>query len=294
MTGVSAGQSLGRYKLIRLLGRGASGVVYRAHDPVLDRTVAVKVPRLDALDAEAVQGIAAEFRHEARIAGKFSHQNVVTVFDVGSDNGVDYIVMEFVPGRSLLDYFVAAGKLAVDEALYIGLKCCLALSHMHHHGVIHRDVKPGNVLYHAPGGTAKLMDFSVSHNIEHPPHHLTGSLGYMAPEHFDEKRPITFRTDLFAVGSSLYKLLSGRYPFDRTHTAYQVLHVEPPSLTSFRDDVPEAIEVAVQTAMAKADRDRFENAGVMARVMDGLLRRHYPGSRFIQRLDEHQFSGLSL
>jgi eukaryotic-like serine/threonine-protein kinase len=284
---------LGRYQLGQRIGAGASGVVYRAYDPLLDRAVAIKVPRPQGLKPEELQRIVKEFHHEGRIAGKFSHQNIVTIHDIGSEGETHFIVMEFVPGRSLLEYTVTVGPLPVDEVLYLGFKCCLGLAHMHFHGVIHRDVKPANIIYHPVRGIAKLMDFSISHSIEQSPARLSGSLGYMAPEHFDSTRSINFRTDLFALGSSLYKLISGRYPFEKEHTAYQVLHVEPKRLSDFRGDVPDEVQVLVSCAMAKESRDRYESASEMARAIESVLLASYPTSPHARNLIDARYSGLT-
>jgi eukaryotic-like serine/threonine-protein kinase len=281
---------IGRYEIKARSGEGAFGIVYRAHDPLLDRTVAIKVPRADSLQTLEVQLVVEEFRHEAKVAGKFAHENVVTIYDVVSDSGLDYIVMEYVPGRSVQDYMIATGPLDAEEALGVVFKSCLGLAHMHHHGVIHRDVKPGNIMYHPAQGATKLMDFSVSHAIESPPARMTGSLGYMAPEHFDSNRRITFLTDIFALGATLYRLLTGAYPFDRTHTAFQVLHIDPTPIQKLRDDVPAAVCDLVSRAMAKADADRFPSALAFAEAIEGVLVQHYPCSSLLGMRVGHGFA----
>jgi Serine/threonine protein kinase len=271
-------RKIGRYELQGKLGEGASGVVYRAHDPVLDRAVAIKVARTESLTKEEVKRVVEEFYHEAKIAGKYAHENIVTIYDVVSDGILDYIVMEYVPGRSVQEYMIATGPLAVDEALFVAYKCSLGLAYIHYHGVLHRDIKPGNIMYHHPQGIVKLMDFSIAHNIEDPPVKDNGTIAYMAPEHFDPARKITLLTDIFALGSSLYRLLTGKYPFTREHTAHQILHELPASITELRPEVPKEVADMVNKAMAKADADRFQSAAEFAREVKSVMNRYYPGT----------------
>ena len=278
----SAGtQRIGRYEVKTKAGEGASGVVYRAYDPLLDRDVAIKLARTNVLSEEQIRQVVAEFHHEARIAGKFAHENIVTIYDVISEGRLNYIVMEFVPGRSLEAYLDATGPLAVDEALGIAYKCCVGIAYVHYNGVIHRDIKPGNIMYHPAHGIAKLMDFSIAHKIEQAPARDTGTIAYMAPEHFDRARRISMLTDVFAMGSTLYRVLTGQYPFDRKHTAFQILHQDPEPMTALRPEIPAAVVEVVNRAMAKADADRFPSAAAFARALEDVMHRLYPGSALL-------------
>ena len=271
-------KQIGRYILKGKLGEGASGVVYRAYDPVLDRNVAIKVAKTESLTAEAIKHIVDEFYHEAKISGKYAHENIVTIYDVVSDGTVSYIVMEYVPGRSVQEYMIATGPLNVDEALFVAYKCCLGLAFIHYHGVIHRDIKPGNIMYHPSQGVVKLMDFSIAHNIEEPPVKDNGTIAYMAPEHFDPNRKITLLTDVFALGSSMYRLLTGKYAFTKENTVHQILHQAPTPVTELRPDIPQDVSNLVNRAMAKADADRFPSAAKFAREIESVMRRLYPDS----------------
>jgi serine/threonine protein kinase len=166
----------------------------------------------------------------------------------------------------------------VDEALAVIYKCCQGLAYVHYHGVIHRDIKPGNIMYHPVQGIAKLMDFSVAHNIEDPPVRDIGTVAYMAPEHFDPGRKITQLTDIFAMGATMYRLLTCKYPFTREHTAYQIIHQEPEPVTTIRPDIPGEVSELVNRAMAKADKDRFQSAAALAREIEKIFNRLYPES----------------
>ncbi|TNF91615.1 MAG: serine/threonine protein kinase [Gammaproteobacteria bacterium] len=278
---------IGRYELKSKAGEGASGVVYRAHDPLLEREVAIKLAKANSLSPEEVKQVVKEFYHEAAIAGKFSHANIITIYDVVSDGTFDYIVMEYMPGRSVQDYMEATGPLDIDEALSITYKCCLGLEYIHYHGIIHRDIKPGNIMYHPVQGVVKLMDFSVAHKIEADPPRDTGTIAYMAPEHFDRDRKITKLIDIFALGSTMYRILTGEYPFDSRHTAFQILHQDPEPITNLRPEVPEEIVKIVNKAMAKEDADRYQSADEFAQAVETALTRLYPQSNLVDTSSQY-------
>jgi eukaryotic-like serine/threonine-protein kinase len=271
-------QTIGRYQLKAKAGEGASGVVFRAYDPLLDRDCAIKLARTNTLSEDELKHIKEEFHHEAQIAGKFAHENVVTIYDVVSDGLLSYIVMEFVAGRSVQDYMDVTGPLGIDETLAVMYKCAIGLAYIHFEGVIHRDIKPGNIMYHPAQGVTKLMDFSVAHKIEQPPARDTGTIAYMAPEHFDRKRKISMLTDVFAMGSTMYRLLTGKYPFDPQHTAFQILHQDPEPITDLRPDVPPKVAEIVYRAMSKADGDRYQSAADFARSIEQVAVWLYPNS----------------
>ena len=278
---------IGRYQLGEKLGEGASGVVYRAYDPVMDRSVAIKSVKAESMNDEEIKHALKEFHHEAVIAGKYAHENIVTIYDVISDDRLEYIVMEYVPGRSVLDYMVAVGPLDVDETLSVVHKCCVGLAYIHYHGVIHRDIKPGNIMYHPAEGIAKLTDFSISQNIEDPPVKDTGTIAYMAPEHFDPNRQITLLTDIFALGSTMYRMLTKKYPFTRENTIYQIMYESAIPVCELRPEVPQEVSDIVDKAMAKEDADRFQSAAQFANEVENLMNRLYPNSALINSLKEY-------
>lgn len=272
---------IGRYLIEDLLGEGASGRVYRAYDPVMDRDVAIKSAKVDTLTAEEVKQVIRDFHHEAQVAGKYAHENIVTIYDLINDGGLDHIVMEYVPGRTIQEYIKATGPIDVDEALSIIYKCSMGLSYIHYHGVIHRDIKPGNIMYHPAQGVAKLMDFSIAHNIEEQPVCDTGTIAYMAPEHFDPNRRISFLTDIFALGSTMYRMLTGKYPFNSKNTAHKILRQQAVPVNELRPEIPAEVTVIVNRAMAKVDQDRYQSAAEFAREIEAVFHRLYPGSELL-------------
>lgn len=257
-------KTIGRYKIEDKIGEGTYGLVYRGQDPLLKRDVAIKIPKIDTISPEQTHELGKAFYNEAQIAGNFTHTNIVTVFDVGRDNAIDYLVMELVPGRPVDDYFSHTGIEDVEECLDIIHKCCVALDYVHYHGIIHRDIKPGNIMYNRPQGLVKLTDFSISHYLETKETiKQSGTLAYMAPEHFLEARDITILTDIFALGSTMYKMLSGKLPFTggKVETLINgILYETPSPLWGFRKDIPKEVSAIVDKAMAKKDEDRYQSA----------------------------------
>ncbi len=281
---------IGRYKLGEKLGEGATGVVYRAHDPVMNRSVAIKSVKAESMTEEQINHALDEFRHEAEIAGKYAHENIVTIYDVISDDSLDYIIMEYVPGRSVMDYLIAVGPMDVDETLSVVHKCCVGLAYVHYHGVIHRDIKPGNIMYRPADGIAKLTDFSISQNIEDPPIRDTGTIAYMAPEHFDPDRRISFLTDVFAMGSTMYRMLTKKYPFTKKNTIDQILHKPAVPVCELQPEVPQEVSDIIDKAMAKADADRFQSAAKFANEIENVMKRLYPDSSLINSAKDYMLT----
>ncbi|HJV89557.1 MAG TPA: protein kinase [Holophagaceae bacterium] len=207
-------ERLGKYDLLRALGRGSMGDVYLAKDPKLGREVAIKTIRMDSSFGEESWS---RFQREAQIVGAMSHSHIVTVFDYGEDQGVNYLVMEYVPGRDL-EALLPGHQMPKAQLVELLAQACEGLAHAHSKGVIHRDLKPANILVRQEGErwTAKLTDFGVA-QVEQSQltqeGHFMGTLGYMAPEYLDSARA-TVATDIFAMGVMLYEIVSGgRRPF---------------------------------------------------------------------------------
>jgi Protein kinase domain len=262
----------GRYQLGPLLGAGGMASVYRATDRVLERTVAVKVlgPPYDQ-DPAFVE----RFRHEARAAARLSHPNVVAVYDSGSAAGVEYIVMEYVPGETLADILRRQGVLDPGRAAEVGRLVCEALEAAHAQGLVHRDVKPANVLV-SHDGQVKVADFGIAKAASHT---LTGSgplLGtaaYLSPEQA-QGGAVDARSDVYGLGCVLYELLTGAPPFvaDSPVAVASRQVSEPPEPPSRRNrKVGPTLEAVVMTALAKDPARRFQTASAMGQALARIV-----------------------
>ena len=261
----------GRYRLGELLGRGGMAEVYDGFDERLDRPVAVKVLRPEMAARDDVRR---RFEDEARAAARLSHPNVVSVFDSGEDGVVPFLVMERLPGETMADRMAAAGAaLDTDWVLRVAGDVLLALGAAHDAGLVHRDVKPGNVLL-GSDGCAKVADFGIAKSLEMAgdltsTNQLLGTPAYVAPERI-EGQAATVQADLYAVGVLLYEALAGVKPFTGetpVSVAYAIRHATPEPLTSLRPDLPTSLVAAVERAMARAPEDRFGSATDMAAAL---------------------------
>ena len=256
----------GRYELESRLGEGGMATVFGGSDRLLGRKVAVKVlSRHYARDKTFVE----RFRREAQAAAGLNHPNVVSVFDTGSDNGVHYIVMEHVDGRTLADVLRQEGALPPDRAAEIAVHVCRALSSAHEKRMVHRDVKPGNVLL-TPDGTVKVTDFGIARIPSGEPLTATGSVmgtaSYLSPEQATGGR-IDARSDIYSLGCVLYEMLTGKPPFDgksAVSIAYKHVGEEPTAPSAVNPAVPAGLEAVVAKAMAKDPADRYQSADEMA------------------------------
>ena len=205
---------LGRYEVVGELGQGAMGVVYKATDPLIDRIVAIKTITL-SLAQEEREEYEARFYQEAKAAGRLSHPNIVTIFDVGRSGDIAYIAMEFLQGRELRDILNDEKLLPVDQVLDIVAQVALGLAYAHEHGIIHRDVKPSNIMV-LRDGHAKITDFGIarmaSASVRTQTGMVLGSPKYMSPEQVMGKLTDQ-RSDIFSLGVMLYEMLTGLPPF---------------------------------------------------------------------------------
>lgn len=259
-----------RYELQGEIGRGGMAVVYRGVDRTLDRPVAIKVIRQDLAQEPT---FLERFRREASAAAGLSHQNIVSIYDAHLSEPPYYIVSEYVSGGSLHDRLTVEGALPVEEAVRLASGVCEALSHAHAHGLIHRDVKPQNILLTGPGAP-KLADFGIAHALATPRLTQTGlALGtahYASPEQA-KGEPLDLRSDLYSLGAVLFEMLTGQVPFDaETPVAVGVKHLtEPlPSLRALRPEIPAAVEAVVRKAMAKDPAARYQSAAEMKAALD--------------------------
>ena len=259
-----------RYELFEVVGRGGMGEVWAARDLRLGRSVAVKL--LSAHMASEAD-VRERFEAEARSAARLSHPNVVQVFDSGDHDGTPYLVMELLPGRTLADE-VALGVLDPESVRRIGMEVLGALEASHQAGILHRDIKPGNVLL-AADGRAKVGDFGIAKSTEGlnltSTGMIVGTAAYLAPERV-AGRPATPQSDLYAVGVVLYEALSGRKPFQADTPIALMRAVEAHEaipLAQARPGLEPSLMATVERAMAKEPRRRFSSAAAMAAALGG-------------------------
>ncbi|HEX2142572.1 MAG TPA: Stk1 family PASTA domain-containing Ser/Thr kinase [Candidatus Limnocylindria bacterium] len=259
-----------RYRLIAPLGEGGMATLWRAVDQQLDREVAVKILR-EQYGSDA--GFAARFRQEARSAGSLSHPNIVPVYDYGTDAevGTQFIVMQLVEGQDLAAVLQERGTLSTDDAVRVALAVASALEAAHRRGIVHRDVKPGNILI-TDDGEVKVTDFGIARAVSEASMTVTGttlgSVHYFSPEQArgDE---VTGRSDVYALGIVLYEMLTGRRPFEgdsAAGVALKRLTEDPPPPSSFRP-VPSGLEAIVMRALQREPGDRFPDAGSFAEAL---------------------------
>jgi len=259
----------GRYDVKEVLGTGGMGVVYRAFDRELQEPVAIKTLRPDALAGDAVA--VERFKQEIRLARKIAHRNVVRTYDLGETGGMYYLTMEYVEGTSLKQLIASRGRLPIPVTLTVGKQLCRALEVAHEQGVIHRDIKPQNIVVE-PSGFLKVMDFGIA-RLAHPPQGkgLTqegtsiGTPDYMSPEQLSGME-LDARSDLYAAGVVLFECVTGRVPFEAETTWALVakqLEEEPPDPRGVNSDIPERLARLILRAMAKTPGDRYQSAGEM-------------------------------
>ncbi len=286
---LSPGEKLGRYEVVSPLGAGGMGEVYRARDRELQREVALKIlPEALSSDPDRVK----RFEREAKATAALSHPNVLTVFDVGRQDGRTYLVFEMLEGATLAGV-MKGGALRTREALDYAGQVARGLAAAHAHGVVHRDVKPAN-LFLTTTGTVKILDFglarirgrgSESHEETSTevtaPGHVLGTVSSMSPEQA-RGEPLDARSDLFSLGVVLYEMLSGRHPFRRTSSAETVsaiLRDEPPELGALEGKVPVTVERLARRCLEKRPEDRFQTANDLALALDLLARGEDAGPR---------------
>ncbi|MBI2432607.1 MAG: protein kinase, partial [Candidatus Hydrogenedentes bacterium] len=269
-------QRLGRYEILKKLGRGAMGIVYEGRDPNIGRRVAIKTARRDLMEAA---GIADEmkqrFLREAQVAGALSHPNIITIYDADEEDGIAYIAMEFLEGGNLQDLIDAQERLSPQKIVKIGAMLCKALSVVHAQGIIHRDIKPANIL--TVKGDIKLTDFGIAHVSNSSLTHTGARIGtpaYMSPEQI---QGITAdrRSDLFSVAVVLYELLTGEKPFSGESFAavsHNILYSHPVPPHTLNVNVGEFLSNVVLKALSKDPAQRFEDGEVMAAALEGCLK----------------------
>ncbi|MGZ5088733.1 MAG: serine/threonine-protein kinase [Usitatibacter sp.] len=255
--------TLGRYKIVSEIGQGAMGVVYKAVDPIIDRTVAIKTINLN-LSRQELEEYEARFQQEIKAAGRLNHPNIVTIYDVGKTESVAYMAMEFLEGQELKD-MIASGQLPpADVIVDIIAQVADGLSFAHSQDIVHRDVKPSNIMV-MKGTLAKITDFGIARLPNSAVKTMTGlilgSPRYMSPEQVIGKA-IDARSDIFSLGVVLYEALTGVAPFDGDNVnaiMYATVNTTPPPPSAHNRAVPPMLDLIVAKAMAKLLEDRYQH-----------------------------------
>lgn len=273
-----------RYKLLQLIGGGGMANVYLARDIILDRDVAVKVLRLDFVNDEL---FIKRFRREAQAATSLNHENIVTIYDVGEDDGIYYMVMEYVRGCTLKQYIQQHAPLPVQEALRMMDQLTGAIAHAHQNGVIHRDIKPQNILV-SEDGTLKITDFGIAVALSSTTitqtNSVLGSVHYLSPEQA-KGGMATEKSDIYSLGIVMFELLTGQLPFlgeSAVAIVLKHLQTETPSVRRWNPNIPQSVENIVLKATAKNPLHRYNSA------LD--MRQHIRTALSPERINEAKFT----
>lgn len=292
---------IGKYPVLRKLGEGATSEVYLCRDEFQGRDVAIKRVRV-AATADAVANRYSErfFAAEAALVGRLQHPNVVKIYDAVSDPSSQYLVMEYVAGTTLRPYCRADQLLPLELIVEIGFKCAMALGYVYRQGLIHRDVKPANVLTVLTNGAitdVKISDFGSVLNLDSDVTQVyrVGSLAYMSPEQLDGST-LDCRADMYSLGAVLYHLIAGRPPFDaqvQSAMMHQIYHATPASLVGMRDGVGAVVDQVIQRALAKQPQDRYPDWDAFAQALSGLIaNQEVPRGQLQGVLDSERFNML--
>ncbi len=273
-------KTLGRYKIQGVLGKGAMGLVYDGLDPNLNRRVAIKTILTRKLDAEAARMISVRFEREVRAVARLNHRNIVQVYDFGTEGDLAYIVMEHIQGKELKDYFDANERFDLKTSFRLMTELLDALDFAHEANIIHRDIKPGNVMIDT-AGHAKLTDFGVARVTDPEGQQgeatragaMVGTPSYMSPEQVQGQQ-VDRRTDIFSAGIIFYQFLTGQKPFEGTQfTLQQKIVMEDPVWPSALVQVPPEFDRVIARALAKDVAQRYQRArdfgAALKRILEG-------------------------
>jgi serine/threonine-protein kinase len=267
-------ERIGRYRVVSEIGRGAMGIVYRGEDEALGRSVAIKTI-LASMQSEEQAGYLARFRQEAKALGGLNHPSIITVYEFGDEGGVAYLAMEYLEGRELRE-LIAKKQLDVAAAANIAAQVAEGLAFAHSRGVVHRDVKPGNVMVDA-ANHVKIMDFGIARvrmsDVKTQTGQLLGSPKYMSPEQV-LGRPVDARSDLFSLGVVLHEMLTGGPPFsgdDIPALMYQVCNAKPALPSAKNLGVTRTLDRIVARALEKEPEARYQDAAAMAADLRACL-----------------------
>ena len=265
------GKTISHFKVLEKIGEGGMGVVYKAEDVKLNRTVALKIPPLSVIQDKDKK---ARFFREAQTCAALDHPNITRIFEVDEFEGQDFICMEFVDGNTLTKT-LKEGPLEIKDVVEIAIQVCSALSQAHVKNIIHRDIKPDNIMM-TEGGEIKVMDFGIAKFMDTvtltKEGEILGTVAYMSPQQAvgDE---IDFRSDIFSLGAVLYELLTGKLPFTGEQPiaiVYSLLNEEPLRIRELRDDVPTELEQIVFKALRKDPRERYRDISEMQKDIESF------------------------
>jgi eukaryotic-like serine/threonine-protein kinase len=264
--------NLGRYTIVKQVGKGAMGVVYQAHDPQIDRMVALKVLRKDRISGES---FVKRFIKEAKVVGRFSHPNIVTIYDIGQEQEDVYIAMEFIEGEPLNEILLKK-KFSLDEVISLGIQMAETLDYAHEKGVVHRDIKPSNIILQ-PHGKIKITDFGIAHIDDSSSTLLTmegeimGTPSYMSPEQVLGEKADS-RSDIFSLGVVLYELSSGKRPFGgegkNLGTIFnEIINIAPQEPFLGEGIMPKGLSGVVMKCLNKSRDDRYQRGNDLAEAL---------------------------
>jgi len=273
--------TVGRYEILGEIGQGAMGIVYKARDPQLQRMVAIKTIRFaDDFEERKVKEIKARFLREAEIAGKLSHPSIVSIYDAGEDYDLTYLAMEFIDGENLVKYTQRKALLPLKRVLYIISEAAAAIDYAHTQGVIHRDIKPGNIMI-LKNGKVKVTDFGVAKAVSSSQTRsgiILGTPNYMSPEQINGQE-LDGRSDIFSLGVVLFELLTGQLPFrgkTLTNLFYKITQVKHASVSELNPSVPRICERILDKALAKDSSQRFQRAHDLGKYAKALIAKLEP------------------
>jgi len=287
-------KNIGKYQIVRELGSGATSTVYLATDPFNEQLVAVKLFDLGILrDPSRAKVYRKLLMTEASLAGKLSHPHIAKILDAVMEDDVNYVVMEYVEGSTLEQYADVDKLLPIDTIAEISYKCCKALEYAQQQGVIHRDIKPANILLQGESNI-KISDFGAAALQSDQSTQVTGvgSPAYMSPEQVKEAK-LTHQTDIYSLGVVMYKLLTGKLPFDASNNhsmIYHIINIDPPKPSTFRPEIPAELDVIVRRAMEKNTAKRYQTWEEFANDLVGFSTKAAPSKSEIQ--DTEKFGTL--
>ncbi|HEB82657.1 MAG TPA: serine/threonine protein kinase, partial [Gammaproteobacteria bacterium] len=262
----------GRYKIEKEIGRGAMGVVYLGIDPRINRKVAIKTLDYSMFSSKELKSLKSRFFREAEAAGRLSHSNIVTVYDIGEEDDFTFIAMDYVEGVPLSDYTTPDKLLPVAEVYRIVRVVAEALDYAHRQNIVHRDIKPGNIMYNPKDGQIKITDFGIARitdAVTTKTGTFLGSPSYMSPEQMTGTH-VDGRADMYALGVTFYQLLTGALPFTAdslAKLAYKIAHDKYKPVKSLRPDLPASATRIINKALQKQPEKRYASCADMVRAL---------------------------